>query len=593
MIFFLDMQIFKFGNFYLNTQSRQVLKNGKPVVLTPKTFDVLQFLVENHGKIVSKDELLEKVWNGQIVEESNLAVQISKLRNLLTSDKTEPLIETVPGSGYRFVAIVQPTDLEEWKENAEPKDYLSKKTFSEQNYSDSIAVLPLQNEIADEEIDYLADGITESIISSLAYIPNLKIIARNSVFRYKNKDVDIKEVSESLGVSKVLTGRVRIIRDNLFISVELINAPDNSQIWGFQFNQPFSDIIKIQQEIISAVSEKLRVEVSQVINNSVKNSITENTESYRLYLKGKHFLSKLTEQSIYKAIDCFESSITYDPLNVYSYVEIVECFRFLYISDCILYDAALAKINSILSIISDLNKSGAEVQTIFGSIKETFEWKFEEAENCYKNALLLNPNYLPARVRYSLLLVNKERFSEALEQINKIISLDPISTINHIWVGRLFYRMEQYKNAINYLKESLDLESRSFVLFVLLSAVYAELGEYDLSLDYLNKSLEIEFNLDTYTFTGYVYGLSGRKAEARKIIEQLKSKYQNTHHISHKLAVIYAGLKEKETACYYLEKSFEEHTYDLSAMKSDPRLKILRDEPKFKEIAARVGLSTD
>ena len=124
-----------------------------------------------------------------------------------------------------------------------------KKTFSEQNYSDSIAVLPLQNEIADEEIDYLADGITESIINSLAYIPNLKVIARNSVFRYKNKDVDIKEVSETLGVSKILTGRVKVIKDNLFISVELINASDNSQIWGFQFNQPFSDIIKIQQEI--------------------------------------------------------------------------------------------------------------------------------------------------------------------------------------------------------------------------------------------------------------------------------------------------------------------------------------------------------
>lgn len=587
------MQVYKFGTIYLNTHSRQVLKNGRPVILTPKTFDVLQFLVENSGKIVTKEELLNKVWKGHFVEESNLAVHISKLRNLLTSGKTDPLIETVPGSGYRFVAIVQKAEPEEWENTAKPEKNSSNNNVSEHIFSDSIAVLPLQNEIADEENDYLADGMTESIINSLAYIPNLRIIARNSVFKYKNKDVDIKEVGEKLGVSKILTGRIRLIRDNLLISVELTNATDNSQICGFQYNQPFSDIIKIQHEIIAAIAEKLSTQVNQLINSPVRNQVTENTESYRLYLKGRYFFSRQTEQFIYKAIDCFEKSVSFDPLNVYSYVGIVDCYRFLYISDRLLYDKALNLIKPLLSIISELDQSNAEVQTIFGMAKEFLEWKFEEAENHYKKAISLNPNYLDARIRYSILLVDLGRFTEALEQINKIISLDPISKINHVRIARVFYRMEQYKNSINYLEESLDLEPSDYVSFLFLAAVYAELGQYALSLDYIKKSLEIEFNLDSYTLFGYVYGLCGKKDEAEKIIEELKSKFQKTHHISHKLAVIYSGLGEKKKACDYLEQAFQEHNYDIVALKSDPRLKSLSDEPKFKEIAAKVGLPSN
>lgn len=587
------MQVYKFGNIYINTQSRQVIKAGKSIVLTPKTFDVLQFLVENHGKIVSKDKLLENVWRGSIVEESNLAVHISKLRNQLTTNKTEPLIQTVQGDGYRFVAIVQSVDLDDWEKISNSENKFSNNKHSEQHFSDSIAVLPLRNEINKEDTEYLADGLTESIINSLTYIPKLKVIARNSVFRYKNKDIDVYEVGETLGVSKILTGRVRVVRKNLLISVELINTADNSQIWGFQFNQPFSDIIKIQEEIIAAVSEKLRSEVNQVINNSVRNSITNNTESYRLYLKGKYFISKQTEQSLYKAIDCFEKSISYDPQNVYSYVEIVDCYRLLYITDLILYDEALKKIKPILSLISDSYKSIAEVQTILGAAKETFEWKFKEAEKHYKRALFLNPNLMTARFRYLGLLVDLERFPDALEQINEIITLDPISAVNHIRIGRMFYRMGQYKNALDYLEESIDLNPGDYVSFVLLGAVYTELEQYGEALKYFNKSLEIEFNLDTYCHIGYTEALAGNSDAALQIIEEINSRYKNKNHISFKLAIIYSGLNEKEIACNYLEKAFEEHDVDLAAINSDIRFKFLRDEPKFKEIAAKIRLLAD
>lgn len=587
------MKVYKFGNIYLNTQSRQVIKNGKPIVLTPKTFDVLQFLVENHGKIVTKDELLGKVWEGNFVEESNLAVHISKLRNLLVSNKTEPLIETVPGSGYRFVAIVQTAELEDWERHSNPANNSSLVISSEQEFSDSIAVLPLKNEAGDEETEYLADGLTESIINNLTYIPNLKVIARNSVFRYKNKDIVIKEIGEKLGVSKVLTGRIRAFRDDLIVSIELVNAANDSQIWGFQFNQPFSDIIKIQEEIISAVSEKLRSEVNQVINKSINNPITENTESYRLYLKGKYFLNKATEPSIYKAIECFEKSVSYDPLNVYSYVEMIESFRLLYIWDYITYDETLTKIKPLLSITKNLNQSIAEVQVILGAIKETLEWKFEEAETHFRKALMLNPNCVTVRYRYLILLTDLGKFSEALKEANKLITLDPISTNSYRHIGRMFYKMGQFTNAIKYLREILDLEPDDYISLAILGATLTELGEYEEALIILKKSLEIQFNLDVLSFVGYTYALSNMPNKAQQIIDQIKSQFQNKHHISLKLAIIYLGLGEKETAFELLEKALEEHDIDLAALKSDPRMKTLHNDQKFKGLLSKIGLPED
>jgi TolB-like protein len=584
------IQIYKFGNCYLNVECRQVIKNGQPVVLTPKTFDVLLFLIENHGRVISKDELLGAVWNGQFVEESNLAVHISKLRALLSSGKTDPLIETVPGCGYRFVAHIQPADPEEWDNNSPPAYKISQNDPAEPAYSDSIAVLPLQNEDNDEEIEYLADGLTENFINNLAYIPKLKVIARNSVFRYKDKKYDIKEVGETLDVSKVLTGRIKIIKDHVTLSVELINTADNTQIWGFQYSQPFSDIIKIQEEITAAVSEKLRTGISQFINRKNHNPVTEHTESYRLYLKGKYFLNNPTEQSIYKAITCFEKSIAYDPLNVYSYVEMIESYRLLYVYDYILYTEAQKKIKPLLTIISNLNQSIAEVQSILGAIKEVFEWDFKEAEKYYINALALNSNCVSVRYRYLVLLTNLERFSEALEQANKLISLDPLSPNSYRHLGRIFYRMQQFSNALNYLQELLDLEPDDYISLAILGAVLTELGKYDEALEILNRSLEIQFNLDVLSFIGYTYALSNNPNKARQIIKQIEYDFKLKHHISFKLAIIYLGLGEIDTVFNLLEKALEEHDIDLAAIKSDPRMKLLYKEPKFQEIIKKIGL---
>jgi TolB-like protein/DNA-binding winged helix-turn-helix (wHTH) protein/Flp pilus assembly protein TadD len=582
------MPIYRFRNCFLNTTERRVIKNGKYLELTPKTFDVLQLLVEKWGEIMTKDEILSKVWNGSFVEEGNLPVHISKLRRLLDETKNEPFIETVQGSGYRFISPVQSVSENSWERNLSDKNHLPNHIISEGFIFDSIAVLPLQNESNNLEIDYLADGLTESFINSLSRVSNLKVIARNTVFRYKNKEVDAQEISKTLGVAAVLSGRIRAIKDRLSISVELTKVEDGTQLWGTQFNQPFSDIIEVQEKITSALSEKLNTQISA--RNSVANPITQNSESYRLYLKGKYFLEKRTEKDIYKAIECYQKSVSLDPTNVYSYVEIIECYFLLHLWDYVSYTDVSIKIKPLLSVVSKLNQNVDVVQAMYGGIKMHLEWNFEEAEKHFHNALTINPNCLIARNRYSHLLLYSRRFPEALKELKQIMLIDPLSVTAYQRIGKIFYLMSRFENAISYLKDALELESTDYLALVLLGATLTELDKYEEASTIFQKSLRIQYNTETLSMIGYVNARAGRKHKAYQIIKQIESQSKSNCHHAIKLARIYFALGEKETAYEFLDRAFEQREMDLIGLKSDPRWARIRHEPRFRELIRRVGL---
>lgn len=581
------MPIYEFRNFYLNTIERRVIKNGKYLELTPKTFDVLRLLVEKRFEIVTKDEILAEVWNNSFVEEGNLPVHVSKLRRLLNETKDEPFIETVQGSGYRFISPVQSMNEDDWKRLFSDKSLLREDNISEAFTFDSIAVLPLQNESDNSEIDYLADGLTESFINSLSQISDLKVIARNTVFRYKNKEADPKEIGETLGVAAVLTGRIRAIKDRLSISVELTKTNDGTQLWGTQINQPFSDIVETQEKITSTVLEKLKSQIAA--KNSVSNSITQNPESYRFYLKGNHFLKKRTEENIYKAIEYFQKSVSLDPTNVHSYVEVVESYGVLYALDYISYEEFFIKTKPLLSVIAELNQSVDVVQAMYGR-KMILDWKFEEAEKHLQYALQLNPNCLIAHYRYADFLMFAGRFSEALKEINQIMRIDPLSLTTFLVISRSFYRMGQYENAVIYLNDALELEPDNYEVLALLAGNLMGLGNYVEASCLLKKSLSIHYNLETFSMLGCINALEGKKDEAYKTIKHLQSKYEYKHAI--KLARIFLALGEKETTYELLEQAFKYHDADFIALKSDPRWSSIRNESRFENLIKKVGLPT-
>jgi tetratricopeptide (TPR) repeat protein len=310
-------------------------------------------------------------------------------------------------------------------------------------------------------------------------------------------------------------------------------------------------------------------------------------------LKGKYLLDKRTEVCIYKAIECFQTSITHDPLNVHSYVEMIECYFTLYFSDYMGYNNALDKINPIVLVISKLNQNIDVVQAIYGGKKMYLDWNFEEAESHFQFALDLNPNCLIARHRYPLLLLITGRFSEALHIFQPIMSIDPLSVLSYKRASRFFYRIERFENAITYLNRILELEPNDYETLTILGSVLAELGNYDEALVVLLKSMNIQYNLETLSMIGYVNALKKEKNNALKIIKQIESKTTgNTQH-SIKLARIYTALEEKELAFKFLEKAYCEHDVDLLGLKSDPRWNSINQEPKFSELTLKIGLPVD
>jgi TolB-like protein/Flp pilus assembly protein TadD len=580
------MNVYRFRNCLLNTAERAVIRDNEHIELTSRTLDLLQYLIENAGKAVTKDDILGKVWGGHFVEESNLPVHISKLRRSLGENRGNRFIETVQGVGYRFVAPVEETGEPEWKETSK-----NSKPFSNGNSElgvpilNSIAVLPLENESGDPSIDYLVDGLTEGLINGLSHIPGLKVIARNTVFRYKNKDVDIKEVGEFLSVSRILTGRVRLVGEDLTVGVELISAANSVQVWGEQYNAYVTELRTIQSEIVAAISGRL---ISTPGYESVDIPFTENAESYKFYLKGAYFLNKRTEVAVQKAIECFRRSIVYCPTNAYAHAALVDAYYVVHMLERMSRTEVVALMRPELEALSRVNQSLDMVQLVYGNLKLCYDWNSGGAETHINAALAMNPNLVRAHTIYADIMSVNGDTAAAVRHTNRILILDPISVQSLTRVAATLFKLSRYEDAITLLNEAHEIEPANYATLFVLGVAVAHLGEFDEGIHLLNSSFELQPAVETLAMLGYVEGLRGNDAEARKVIERVKLEFKN--HAGHpiNLARVYAAIGQKDLACELLEEAFQQRSMDLYALGYDPRWERIRQHPEFQSMINKV-----
>jgi TolB-like protein len=577
------MHVYKFRDCLLNTLERSVIRDNSHLELTTKTFDVLQYLIENAGKVVTKDEILGTVWNGNFVEESNLPVHISKLRRLLDESKDRRFIETVQGVGYRFVSPLKLTSESEWKTAHDTSRAPQRR--AEIN-PQSIAVLPLENESRDPNIDYLVAGLTESLINGLSHTPGLRVIARNTVFRYRNSSIDVGELGSALQVQKLLSGRVRLSGETISISVELIEAADNRHIWGERYDVPFSKIVEVERSIVEEIQKIVTTTIIEPSSLSVQTAA--NAESYKYYLMGEYVFQKRLAPEVYKAIDYFRKSINYCPTNVHSYVAIVNAYHYLFVLDRVSYAETLTSISPVLAVLSKLNPAIDVVQLMHAKLGLHLDWKVDTAEKRVKEALRLNPNLVEAHALYGQILALLGRKSDVECQAQNILDLDPVSPVSQRQVGRLYYHMEQYETAISYLNNALELEPSDFETLILLGAVLAELGEYDQALDLVKKSYGCQKNIETLGVIGYVEALAGKRQKAIEIINSISSDIETQHSHAMNLAIIYLAIGEKEKTYQFLEQALQEHSLEIYALCIDPRFKSIRTDSRFRNLIYRV-----
>lgn len=583
------MKIYKFENFYLNVAQRRIAKDRNVFQIPSRTFDVLEFLVRNHGKVVSKDELLGNVWNGSFVEEGNVAVHISRIRKSLGASKLQPIIESVSGVGYQFVGRVKEISDDEWEENISGSRTTSNKSSKTTATFSSIAVLPLHNENGDEEVDYLADGLTENIINNLSYIPGLKVLGRNTVFHYKDKVVSIREIGEKFDVETVMTGRIRVIRGSLVIGVELTNVEDRRQIWGAQYNQPFENILELQETITQEVLENLK---SQIVAKSKEFEFpqaTVNAESYRLYLKGKYLVSKRSVGDVEKAINIFQQSISNDPTNAHSYIELAAAYRLYWSLEQISRETAIEQIYPLLEKAAAINPNIPELYVVIGVVNLFLQFDFHTAEENMKLALELNENCLAAHYRYAVLLAFWGRDSESLTQMREISRLDPISTRSYKNIGMLFYTMGQFENSVIKFQECIELERDDFETVLFLGIALAELGRFDDALMYLHKSLKLQFSPATVSMIGYTHALAGNVTDADiyllKLIELSDIDFFDPLYIG----AIYSALGRLDEAFAAIAAALELRCSDLVAIKRNPIWRKIRMDKRFDATIRKIG----
>jgi serine/threonine protein kinase/Flp pilus assembly protein TadD len=463
---------------------------------------------------------------------------------------------------------------------------------------DSVAVLPFINVGGDANTEYLSDGITESLINSLSQLPNLKVIARSSVFRYKGKEVDPQVVGRELGVGAVLTGRVVQLGDNLIIQTELVDVATQTRLWGEKYTRKVSDIIALQDEISREISEKLRLKLSGEEKKQLAKRYTDNSEAYQLYWKGRYNWNKRRPEDIREAIRYFQQAIEIDRNYALAYTGLADCYvlgNLLQMSPKEAMPIAIEKTSTALSIDPGL----AEAHTSLAKIKLSYEWDWAGAETEFKKALELKPGYATAHQWFGVYLSEMGRHDESLEQRKRALDLDPLSLSIATGVGRAYYWARRYDEGIAQLEKTLERDPRyadthwSLGLNYEGKKMYQEAtASYQKAVS-LSKTAEFpEGKPEMIANLGHVYAVSGRRNEALKIIDELIELISQRSYVSpYSIALIYAGLGDKDRAFEWLDKAYSERDESYIHLKVDPRLDDLRSDPRFTERLRLINLA--
>ncbi|HEX8456054.1 MAG TPA: tetratricopeptide repeat protein [Pyrinomonadaceae bacterium] len=581
---------YEFAPYLLDPAERLLLRHGEPIPLTPKACDTLRVLVENCGRTVEKDELLKEVWPGTFVEEGNLTVTIFMLRKALGEEKAEPkFIQTVPRRGYRFIAPVTEVQTDA-REARAPR--ASGTEGRERSEPLSVAILPLSNAGGDASAEYLADGITESIINTLSQLPALRVLARSTVFRYKNLDVDPQSVGREWNVRAVLTGRLIQLGNNLVIRTELVDTADGCQLWGAQYDRSTSDLLSVQEEISRQISEKLRTKLSGAEEERLAKRPTTSTEAYQTYLKGRYHWNKRTQEGIEKGIEYFQQAIALDPFYALAYAGLADSYALL---GAVEYAAlppveAMQRAREATLKALEIDDTLAEAHASLAYL-HIFDWNWTEAEREYLRSIELNPSYATAHHWYGHYLTAMGRQTEAVMQMRLARELDPLSLPVNSGMGWHYYLTRQYDEAIHEYRKTLELNENFYMAHFLLGMALEQTGRYDEALASYERAILLSGGSPAMRAApGHVYALLGRREEARAVLSELHALSAQQFVSPYHLAVIHAALGEIDEAFDRLTRACDVQSEALIWFALDPMLDILRPDPRFARIMARIGL---
>jgi serine/threonine protein kinase/tetratricopeptide (TPR) repeat protein len=459
---------------------------------------------------------------------------------------------------------------------------------------DSVAVLPFVNASADPNAEYLGDGITESLINSLSTLPHLKVMSRDSAFMYKGKDTDAHTIGQALGVRAVLKGRVMQRGDDLQISAELVDARDNSHIWGQQYSRKASDIFALQSDLAKEMTSMLRMRLTGEDEKRMMKTYTANPEAYQDYLKGSYWWNKSTEEGLKKGIEYFQQAIATDPAYALAYSGLADCYSGLAIYGFVPAKEGHPRAKEAALKALELDDTLAEAHASLANIKINYDWDWSGGEKESQRAIELNPGYANAHRLYGQALRNTGRLGQAIVELKRGVELDPLSLGNNRSLGLAFYEARQYDQAIEQERKTLELDPSYVPAHRTLGMAYAQKSMYREATAQFESALAISpGNTNVLAEFGYVYAVAGRRADAQKMLDQLSELSKQGYVPAGFRALIYVGMGQKDKAFEWLEKSYEERFVvgeGSTDIKVDPVFDPLRSDPRFADLLRRMNL---
>ena len=456
----------------------------------------------------------------------------------------------------------------------------------------SIAVLPFENLSHDPDNAYFADGIQEEILTRLSKIADLKVISRTSTQRYKGTPTNLLEIAKQLGVAHILEGTVQKAADQVRVNVQLINAQTDSHLWAEKFDRNLADIFAVESEIATKIADTLQAKLTGSEKQAIAARPTENSEAHQLYLKGRYFLSRRTEEGLKKSVEFFNQAIDKDSGYALAYSGLADSNMYLLklaflrgLSRKESYERAKAAATKALELDDNL----AEAHTSLALVKMEYEWEWASSEGEFKRAIQLNPGFAEAHHQYSHYLTAMGRSSESLAESLRALELDPLSLVLNGHLAWHYLYARQYDQAIQQCQKTAELDRNYPETADFRGLAYEQKGMYREAIAELQMAVNLSGNSPHIKAElGHAYAIAGETTPALDILDELKRGSTETHISSYDIAVIYIGLGRKDQALEALENAYQERSEWLRYVKVDPRLDPLRGDPRFEKLVNQV-----
>jgi TolB-like protein/DNA-binding winged helix-turn-helix (wHTH) protein/Flp pilus assembly protein TadD len=634
-----SQQRYSFGPFVLDPAEKALLRDGHPISLPFKAFETLLALVENHGHVLEKAELLRRIWPNTFVEEATLAQNIFTLRKVLNDSSQDQkydqqYIETVTKRGYRFVAPVRllngeaRTEAEERAQTGSlvPAGSRRKQTrvgrlqtviiaasilalcltagwyvvrphpgarATEPAGKIMLAVLPFQNLTGDLQQDFLSDGFTEEMITQLGRMhpERLGVIARTSAMQYKGGGKDAGQIAQELRVDYVLEGSVRREGNRVRISAQLIQTKDRTHLWAENYDRDMRDVLKLQSEVAQAIARQIEIKLPPAAAKRLASGRAIDPEAYQLYLQGRFFLNKRTAEALQRSVDLFQQATSIDPNYVKAYAGLADSYILLAALGIRAPADVIPKGRAAALRAIELDEGSAEAHASMGFILSRFDWNWLEAEREFRRAAELDPGYTTAHHWYALHLSGLGRSTEAIAEIESAEELDPASPLLATDAGLVLYSARQYSRAKKECEKALSLDPGFGLAHRTLGLIDEEMGMHQEALTEFREARGA-LREDPWMLAeiGRSYARAGNRKQALESMRELRRLSGKRYVSPLALALLEASLDPKNDEVFvWLEKAYESRI-NLSALVVDPGFDGIRQDSRFHDLLKRAGL---